>query len=196
MVIACLINQEFKPQEELSSPRKRMEKSEDSFIEEFNNQETNSSGKTKRSSRHRSLDISNHSYSKQNAEFFENLKKKQDSYRAGVMKSVKFTADDLLPECENSKGFEKLKKKFKGNRLKEKILNSKAEQITIMHQERANEMKKFFGKKLANQIMQGSLTKEHKIKRSVRKKGTVMPQLFATEYISQRKLKELRAQQK
>lgn len=167
------------------------EKSVDSFVEEFNQRR-----ETERSSRGQSQHIPRRSSVMANEEFFQNLKKAQENYRKNARKSVKFRSDGFLDECENSKEFEKLKKKYKGIRLKEKILSSKAEQITEMHQTRAKEMKKFFGKKLANQIMQGSLTKEHKTKRSMRKKGTVMPQLFATEYISQRKLKELRAQQK
>ena len=130
--------------------------------------------------------------SKPNDEFFKNLRSEINIQN----KNSSSNKDGFLEDCQNSQGFLNLKKKYKGIRLKEKIINTQAVELDTIQKEREKEMKKFFGAKLANKLIQGNLTKEEKNKRAVKKKGTVMPQLFATEYISQRKLKELRAQQK
>lgn len=126
-----------------------------------------------------------------NSKFFKNLRIQEKIQRDKNKKKEGFLAD-----CKDSNGFQKLKKKYKGLRTKDDLINNKAEKIQKMMREKQKKMEEYFGKKLTKKIIEGNLTKEQKNKRKAKKKGTTMPQLFATEYISHRKLKELRAQQK
>lgn len=77
-----------------------------------------------------------------NEQFFQNLKIKSKL----VEQENERSKDGFLNDCANSKGFLNLKKKYKGIRLKEKIINTQVEEINHIQKEREKEMKKFFGK--------------------------------------------------
>jgi hypothetical protein len=104
--------------------------------------------------------------------------------------------ENPLRDCDLSNGFKRLKKRYQGLRLKNKILLTQEREQKKMRKERAQEIKKYFGAKASRKLMQGNLTKQEKLKRKLIKNRTAVPEIFATEYLSKRKLKELRAKNK
>ena len=105
-------------------------------------------------------------------------------------------SDTDLRHCTMSEVFVRLKKKYEGLRLKNKIKFEREDEKRKAERKRVREIMRYFGVNASKKILHGSLTRQQKIKRKINRRMSSVPQYFASEFISKRKLKELRSKKK